>query len=154
MDNSRGSSTTDNQYAYFTPWGGSVAVYRYEWSTAKWGQLPPSPYCDSGLVVIDGELTAVGGLDGSHHRTNKLFTLQQGQYVEHYPPMNTARSSLAVVSTSDGNYIFLIGGCGNCNVTTIEFFHKRTRKWYELAYLLPRFQFPSATISIICNWSI
>ena len=137
MDEKRGSSTTDDQFAYFTPWGGSTAVYKYGWSTVKWEQLPSSLYCDSGLVIIDGELNAVGGYEGSHHRTNKLVTLQQGQWVEHYPPMNTARSMTTVVSTSDGNYIFVIGGCGDCNVTTIELFHKRTRNWYELAYLPP-----------------
>ena len=32
-----------------------------------------------GLVIINGQLTAVGGVDGSRHYTNKLFTLQQRQ---------------------------------------------------------------------------
>ena len=141
----RGSSTTDHQYAYFTPWGGSAAVHRYEWSTGKWDQLPSSPYRNCGLVIIDGELTAVGGLDGSRN-TNKLFTLRQGQWVEHYPPMNTKRSLTTVVSTSNGNYIVVIGGCSDRDATTIELFHMRTRNWYELVYLPPPLQFPSATI--------
>ena len=146
MDNySRGSSTTDHQYAYFTPWGSSAAVYKYEWITAKWEQLPSSPHHDSGLVIIDGELTAVGGYDGSRY-TNKLFTLRQGQWVEHYPPMNTARYRTTIVSTSDGNYIVVIGGCGDRNATTIELFHMRTRNWYELVYLPPPLHCLSATI--------
>ena len=53
----RGSATTDNQFAYFIPVG-SYSVYRYQW---KWKELPPSLYWNSGLVIIDGELTAVGG---------------------------------------------------------------------------------------------
>ena len=68
-------------------------------------------YRNSGLVVIDRELTAVGGRDGSY-RTNKLYTLRQREWVEKYPPMNTARSYPAVVSTSDGKHLIVIGGFG------------------------------------------
>ena len=50
----------------------------------------------------------MGGYDGSRY-TNKLLTLPQSQWVEHYPPMNTACSSPAVVSTSHGNCIVVIG---------------------------------------------
>ena len=76
----------------------------------KWEELPQCPYRNSGLVIIDSALTAVGGWDGSH--INKLVTLRQSQWVEEYPPMNTARSSPAVVSTSDGGHmnVIAIGG--------------------------------------------
>ena len=142
----RGSATTDDQFAYFIP-DGSNLVYRYQWSTEKWEKLPPSLYRNSGLVIVDRELTAVGGADG-FDRTNKLVTLRQGQWVEHYPPMNTARSSPAVVSTSDGNYIFVIGGSvGIADWTaTIELFHVRSRRWYELTNLPQALTRPSATI--------
>ena len=73
----RGSATTDEQFAYFTPWGSNL-VYRYQLSTEKWEGLRPSPYRNSGLVIIDGKLTAVGGWSRSCY-TNKLFTLRQGQ---------------------------------------------------------------------------
>ena len=55
----RGSATTDDQFAYFTP--GSKSVFSYHWSTEEWKELPSPPYQYSGLVIIDGELTAVGG---------------------------------------------------------------------------------------------
>ena len=51
---------TPAQFAYFTS-GDSNSVYRYELNTKKWDQLPPSPYCNSALAIIDGDLTAVGG---------------------------------------------------------------------------------------------
>ena len=140
----RGSATTDNRFAYFTP-GGSNLVYRYQLSTEKWEELPPSPYRNSGLVIIDGELTAVGGWDGSRY-TNKLLSLQQGQWVEHYPPMNTARSRTAVLSTSDGKYIIVIGGGGDRWTATVELFHVRSRRWYELTNLPQALPRPSATI--------
>ena len=130
----RGSATTDDQFAYFTP-DNSNSVYSYQWNTEKWKELPSSPYWNSGLVIIDGELTAVGG-----YLTNKLFTLRQGQWVEHYPPMNTARCTTAVVSSSDGNYIVVIGGSvGNRDWTaTVELFHLRSRRWYGLTNLYHR----------------
>ena len=142
----RGSATTDHQFAYFTP-AGSNTVYSYQWSTEKWEPLPPYPYLNSALVIIDGSLTAVGGLDGPR-RTNKLVTFRQRQWVEEYPPMNTARSSPAVVSTSDGDYIIVIEGYGDGRrwTTTVELFHVSSRRWYELTDLPQPLNFPSATI--------
>ena len=141
----RGSATTDDQFAYFTS-GGSYSVYRYQLSTEKWEELPPSPYRHSGLVIIDGELTAVGGNNGSCY-INKLLTLRQGQWVEHYPPMNTARSFTTVVSTSNGSYIVVIGGGGVSDWTAgVELFHVRSRRWYELTNLPQALSRPSATI--------
>ena len=141
----RGSATTDDQFTYFTPYS-SNSVYSYQWSTEKWEELPPSPYSNSGLVIIDGELTAVGGYGGSR-RTNKLFTLRQGQWVEHYPLMNTGCDSPAVVSTSDDIYIVVIGGdVGGGWTATVELFHVRNRRWYELTSLPRGLTLPSATI--------
>ena len=137
----RGSATTDDKFAYFTT--GDSKIYSYQWNAAKWEELPNPPYRSSGLVIINGELTAVGGstlLCG----INKLFTLRQGQWVEHYPPMNTECSSPAVVSTSDGNYIVVIGG--DHWTTTVDVFHVKTRVWHELVYLPPPLTRPSATV--------
>ena len=99
---------TADQFAFFTP-DDSTSLYQYEYSTEKWSDLPPCSYCNSGLAIIDSELTTVGGRDG-RSRTNKLFTLLQRNWVKKYPPMNTAHSCPAVISTSDGDYLILIGG--------------------------------------------
>ena len=141
----RGSVTTDHQFAYFTPHS-SNTVYSYQWSTEKWEQLLPCPYENSALVITAGSLTTVGGRDG-RRRTNKLVTLRQRQWVEEYPPMNTARSSPAVVSTSDGDYIIVIEGHdGDHWTTTVELFHVSSRRWYELTDLPQLLTRPSATI--------
>ena len=143
----RGSAIADDEFAYFTPHN-STSVYRYQWSTEKWRELTPSLYWNSGLVIINGGLTAVGGFDGLHH-TNKLLTLRQDRWVEHYPPMETARSSPAVVSTPDGNYILVIGGKVSIGswTATVEILDMRNKKWlkksFELEWILI---WPSATI--------
>ena len=134
----RGSATTDHQFAYFTPYD-SNSVYRYEWNTEQWNELPSCPYLNSALVIIDGTLTTVGG-----GYTNKLFTLRQRQWVEEYPPMNTALSSPAVVSTSGGDYIIVIGGLGGVSWTCT--FQVKTRRWYELTNIPQPLPYPSATI--------
>ena len=99
---------TDDQFAFFTS-DDSTSLYQYEYSTEKWSDLPQCSYCNSGLAVIDSELTTVGRRDG-RSRTNKLFTLRQRNWVKKYPPINTARSCPAVISTSDGNYLIVIRG--------------------------------------------
>ena len=109
------------------------------------GALNNGPYHNSALVIIDGELTTVGGESESEY-TNKLFTLRQGQWVEEYPPMKTARSHHTAVSTSDGEYIIVIGGRGHGGWTaTVELFQVKTRQWYELTDL-PQTLYSSVTI--------
>ncbi|CAI7991136.1 Kelch repeat-containing protein kel-10 [Geodia barretti] len=142
----RGSATTDGRFAYFTP-RYSTSVYQYEYSTEKWEELPSCPYKNSGLVIADRELTAVGGWGGESRYTNKLYTLRQRKWVEKYPPMNTERSDTAVVSTSDGEYLIVIGGLGGFDwIATVELFQVKSRRWYQLTDLPQPLTFPSATI--------
>ena len=157
----RGSAASDLQYAYFIPYG-SYSVYRYEWSTEKWDKLPPCPYCDSALVIIDGALTAVRGNDG-YHVTNKLFTFRERdvafsiklhktyrRWVGELPPMKTLNTciDLTAVSTSDREYVVVIGGYGGCMYTSVELFQVSNRRWYTLTDLPQFLIWPSA---IICG---
>ena len=143
----RGSATTDHQFACFTPYDSNL-VYSYEWNTEQWNELPSCPCRNCALVIIDDTLTTVGGWDYRSSYTNKLFTLRQRQWVEEYPPMNTACSRPAVVSTFDGDYIIVIGGYGDGGFLTgaVELFQVKTRRWYELTNIPQPFRFPSATI--------
>ena len=142
----RGSAATDGRFVYITPVG-SYSLYQCEYTTEKWMELPSCPYMYSGLAIIDSELTTVGGGDRAGP-TNKLFTLRQGKWVEVYPPMNTARSSPAVVSTSDGGYHIAIGGYGSDYrwTATVELFHVKSKRWYKLTDLPQPLTLPSATI--------
>ena len=137
---------TDGRFAYFAP-NYSTSLYQYEYSTEKWSDLPLCPYSNSGLAIIDSELTTVGGEDDKSCSTNKLFTLRQRKWVEKYPPMNTACYSPAVVSTSDGNYLIVIGGHdGDRRTATAELFQVKNRRWHKLTDLPQPLPDPSATI--------
>ena len=142
----RGSAATDGRFVYITPYG-SYSPYQYECSTEKWMELSSCPYMNSGLAIIDSELTTVGG-GVRAGRTNGLFTLRQGKLVLVYPPMNTAHSRLAVVSTSDGDYLIAIGGLGSYSgwTATVELFQVKSRRWYTLTDLPQPLLHPSATI--------
>ena len=62
--------------------------------------------------------------------------------------MKTARSRTAVVSTSDGKYVLVIGGYGGGVgwTTTVELFQVKSRRWTELTHLPQCLALPSATI--------
>ena len=142
----RGSAVTDQMMTYCIS-RDSNSLYRYTMTEDKWEELPRCPYRNFGLVVIDSGLTAVGGWDGSY--TNKLFTLRQSQWVEEYPPINTARSYPAVVSTSDGGHmnVIAIGGYGGGGwIDAVELFHTGRRSWSRLTSLPEPLALPSATI--------
>ena len=141
----RESAATDGRFVYITP-ADSFSLYQYECSTEKWMELPSCPYCDSGLAIIDSELTTVGGEDGAGRTTNRLFTLRQGKWVEVYPPMKTAHSRPAVVSTSDGDYHIAIGGYVSDGFATVELFRVKSRRWYTLTDLPQPLPGTSATI--------
>ena len=143
----RGSATTDGGFAYFAS-RDTTSVYRYEYRTEKWEELPACPYHNSGLVVIDRKLTAVGGRDGPYPSTNKLYTLRQREWVKKYPPMNTAHSSPTIVSTSDGKHLIVIGGFGGGGMwtATVELFQVKSRRWHQLTDLPQPLRWPSATI--------
>ena len=141
----RGSATSDSLFSYFTP-SNSTSVYRYEYVADKWEELPSCPYKNTGLVIVDRELTAVGGYNGSYRHTNKLCTLQQREWVEKYPPMNIARYSSAVVHTPDGEYLIVMGGRVDSWTTTVELFQVKSRKWYKVTDLPQPLLLPSATI--------
>ena len=153
----RGSSTANRQFAYFVP-NGSHSVYRYDAVTEKWVQLTPCPYCNSALVIIDGELTTVGGQVGSRF-TNKLFTLNQGKWVEEYPAMNVACSHSAVVSSLQGDHVIVIGGCGagGAWIPTVRLLQVKSRTWCILTDLPQSLVLPSAAICgnklhVISGW--
>lgn len=131
----RGCAATDGQFAYFAPQD-TTSLYQYEYCSEKWRELPSCPYQNSGLVVVKGELTTVGGQDGVY-RTNKLFSLQRNtRWVEAHPPMNTSRFGPAIVSTSDGEIVIVIGGRvaigGRGWSTIVELFQIKSSKWTTL----------------------
>lgn len=146
----RGSVASDDQFAYFSSYN-STKIYQYEYSREEWVELPECPYKDSGLAIISKDLTTIGGGDDEHDST-KFMKLQQNTWVEAHPPMETAHSCCAVVTTHDGSFLFVIGGRVGLAFATprVEIFHVNSEKWYRASDLpqcfSEHFSYPSATI--------
>ncbi|CAI8038976.1 Kelch-like protein diablo [Geodia barretti] len=141
---SRGSSTTDGRLAYFTPWGGSSAIYSYDWRTDKWEELPSCPCRNAGLAIIDGALTAVGGMNASSKPSNKLYTLRRKRWND-YLTMGAACSSPAIASTD--NHVFVIGGNdASHDISTIKSFEIKSKRFLKQTPLPQALARPSATI--------
>ena len=150
----RGTATTNSNTAYFrSPGGFTDSLYRYSINHDEWGQ-PSQPPCKYyGLVYIEGQLTTVGGEKlrwfGLSKVTGQLFSLQDGEWKERHPPLNTARSSPAVVSTcyNGHDYIIVAGGKGGGGdwITSVEVL--LNGKWHHKADLPVPLQSPLATVS-------
>ena len=143
----RGSATTDQDYTYFTS-RDSNTIFSYRMRGDSWKELPRCPHYSSALVLVDSVLTAVGGQEGRYY-TNKLVTLRQFRWVEEYPPMSIARSSPAIVSTSEGRHtiVIVIGGEGDGGWTdAVELYNTGRRSWSQLTSLPQSLTLPSAAI--------
>ena len=144
----RGSAAADHNFAYFTPYG-SNEIYRYRISTDEWLRLPPYLHSSSALVIIDNELTAVGGFSGGYKLTNKLFTLHHGRWVKVHPPMSRARRSVACVGISNDyhKYFLVIVGYGADGwTTTVELLNTHSRRWSTLTSLPEPLRLLSAVV--------
>ena len=139
----RGSATTSDKYVFVTP-ENSTEIYQYY--TKKWMKLPSCPCSDPGLATIRGQLFAVGGKTNNKN-TNKLFMFNSKQWNEHKSSMICARSSPAVITTSDGEYLIVIGGDGGVNITA-ELFQVKYETWHEIKskIKISNVTKPSATI--------
>ena len=78
--------------------------YRYIWVVYR--EMGWTSYDDSALIIIDGDLTAVGAECHNHrmrysYHTNELFTLQDEHWVDKLHPMQKQCFNAAVVRTSD-----------------------------------------------------
>jgi hypothetical protein len=93
---SRGAAVVYNDQACFMPVG-SHKVFSYRHQNQQWSQFPDNPNPDCGLVVVNGALTSVGGC--TTQSTNALLSLMEnGRWVDIFPPMPTPRCLVACVT--------------------------------------------------------
>ena len=118
----RGDVAVDGDVAYFMSKDGTL--YKYD-STVDpqeaWHQLVKCPHESSCLAVIDGLLTAIGGLEFrglGNSVTNKLISLKGEEirtWETHFPKMPIKRYHTAAVTTS--KHLIVIGGITKARLT-------------------------------------
>ena len=103
--------------------------------------LADCPHRDFGFTVINGLLTAVGGVVNTPEVTNALVSLVgigKGKWVKRFPPLRTRRMLSATVTTE--LYLVVAGGNARCQgdkVTSVEVMKISTQQWLK-AIDLPR----------------
>ena len=145
----RGTAVVDGSSVYINPYA-SHDVYSCQMTSEGllWSTLPDSRYKDFSLVVIDGLLTCVGG-GSCGHRTNILLSLtgegHKRQWSEVVPPMPTARSHTASVTTE--HVLVVAGGYdGRKYLDTVEVMTIATKQWTTAQHLPHPFGVTSGTI--------
>ena len=103
----------------------------YHPDTNKWDNAIDTPHELFAMTVLVDKLIIVGGaVRGSAKATNKLLTLQDGQWVD-YSQMPTARDSASVVNHQ--SMMIVMGGMDDDNHTlsTTELLDSITGQWFK-----------------------
>ena len=125
----RGSAVAEQNTVYCIS-RDSHTVYCYEVNKDEWQKHSECPHSNTGLAIIRGVLTAIGG-QGRSGKTNKLLSWKNPVWEEVFPPMNTARYYHAVVS--DGHYVIAVGG--DDSETSVELFDISCNTWSTVTSL-------------------
>ena len=150
----RGSVVVDGSTVYVNP-DGSNKLYSCQMTSGeqRWSSLPDSHYHLFSLAVVDGLLTSIGGHTGGYGSThsNSLVSLTEdggdSVWFEVFPPMPTARSDTASVTTEEA--LVVAGGWdGKKNLVTVEVMNIQSKQW-NTAQCLPH---PFGVITgVICQ---
>ena len=144
----RGAAVVDGGVAFFMHMDGQACSYNS--NSKKWSELPKYPYEDSGLAVVNGQLTAIGGCEDwrkKHTYTNKLLSLR-GSWSDVFPPMPTKRRSTTAVTSKE--HLIVAGGTTGSpffdNINIVEVMDTNTLVWSTVASLPHPYYFASATV--------
>ena len=142
---SRSSVVEDGNTVYFNKLHSSY-VYSYDSEKQTWSPLLQYPHRYSSLAVVNGLLTAIGGILG-RDVTNQLLSLTgERKWVKQFPPMPTKRSVTAAVCSEKS--LVVAGGRGKDNneLNTVEVMDTETLQWFTASSLAFGLAFASATI--------
>ena len=125
----------DGTVAYFIHRDYPCRVCSYNSYAQKWSELPNCPSGGSSLAVVRGFLTAIGGnRRASLQPDNKLHSIKNKKWVEHFPPMPTKRSHTSAITTEQ--HLIVAGGESGLNqLDIVEVMDIQTLVWSTAASL-------------------
>ena len=129
-----GAVAMDRKFAYFVSHSGVACVYNI--NHMSWSRLQKVPYKGCSLAVVRSMVTAIGGYEQKEMNVlDKLFSLQGGQWVEHFPPMPTSRCKAAAVTAH--NHLIVAGGEKGISyhLRTVEVMDTRELVWSTMTSL-------------------
>ncbi|XP_065884887.1 uncharacterized protein [Dysidea avara] len=115
-------------------------VYCYNITTDQWEQLPLPDHYMGILQIIDGKLTAIGGIDNiTNEITKKVSSYIHSKWTGHFPDLLRARCKPGVVSNSE--YVIVAGGKRDDDtiIDDIEILNTtQPSQWMVTSIFLPR----------------
>ena len=154
----RGAAAAGDGKCYFMS-EDKYELWMYDVEKDDWFPLRQCPYRNTGLTVIDGLLTSVGGQRGQtstaeYEFTNHLYSLSNRRWVEKFPAMehdpalgvNLKKARAGVVQT--GNSLIVIAGRGEGETfeSRVNILDTKSSKWSEAPELPKGTPFPSAAV--------
>ena len=101
------NAVVDESIVYFNADGGST-IQCYNRDSDLWTHLPLCPNAYSSFIIINHELTAIGGIN-VHGYSNAIYSLKEkGAWIAVFPPMPTKRSSATSICTESS--LIVVGG--------------------------------------------
>ena len=152
MDISGGSSAMVGNVAYFNP-GRNHTVYEYNSCNEQWSTVANNPNVDFTMVCVHGTLTSVGGRPFRWLGvwwSNKLYSLLNRKWVEHFPPMPTRRENPAAVYTN--NILVVAGGLMIQSVATdaVEVLATEMKQWSSVSSL-SSLMYRVSKVPVVCK---
>ena len=125
-------AVVDGGVAYFSSGGGEV--FAYNSADSKWSELPKCPNYGFSLAMINGLLTAIGGMK-SINLTNSLLSFTGKKWTEQFPPIPTKRWLTSAVCS--GRSLIVAGGEGKGfkYLSTVEVMDTETLQWSTVSSL-------------------
>ena len=153
----RGAAAASDGKCYFMS-EDKHSLWMYDVEKDDWFPLHQCPYKNTGLTVINGLLTSVGGQKGEPHTaeyefTNHLYSLSNRRWTEKFPPMkhdpalgvNLKKGKAAVVQS--GSSVLVIAGRGDGGFEQrIDVLDTKSSEWSEAPELPTGSQVPSAAV--------
>ena len=138
--------------AYFYSWD-EKKIMMYDSETGKWAILPECPQIDFSIAVVNGLLTAIGGIKSGSDTKSLLSLTQKGwlgwsqqKWTELFPPMIYYHNVPAVACTSTS--LIVAGGEGaDEKRALVEVMDTETLRWSTAASLPYPWKQATATVS-------
>ena len=114
------AAAVDGGVAYFSSGSGGHEVFAYNSADSKWSKLPKCPNHAFSPAMVNGLLTAIGGMKSIFKLTNSLLSLIGKKWTEQFPPMPTKRCLSSAVCS--GRSLIVAGGLGEGykNLSVVE----------------------------------
>ena len=130
--------------AYFVEGVSDAKVLMYNSEKERWTVLPECPKKYFSIAVVNGLLTAIGGVQASTATKTLVSFTHQQKWTKQFPPMTYCHNNPAVACTSTS--LIVAGGWGPDKETaTIEVMDTKTLRW-STASLLHAWSEGTATV--------